>query len=87
MREMKVMRPRQGGICVPRATLSPGQVLPAGTALAEIVSPYTFDVLETMTAPFDDNIVVLCRNFITRIHPGDYGFMIANRASATTYTD
>ena len=87
MRDMKVMRPRHGGICVPRAMLEPGQVLGAGTALADIVSPYTFDVLETMTVPYDENIVVLCRNFVTRIHPGDYGFMIANRASATTYTD
>jgi predicted deacylase len=87
MRDMKVMRPRVGGICVPRATLSPGQVLGAGTALADIVSPYTFEVLETMTAPYDDNIVVLCRNFVTRIHPGDYGFMIADRATATTYDD
>jgi predicted deacylase len=87
MRDMKVMRPRMGGICVPRATLTPGQVLPGGTALADIVSPFTFEVLETMTTPFDDNIVVLCRNFVTRIHPGDYGFMIANRATATTYAD
>jgi predicted deacylase len=87
MHDMKVMRPRHGGICVPRAMLSPGQVLPSGTALAEIVSPYTFEVLETMAVPFDDNIVVLCRNFVTRIHPGDYGFMIANRATATTYVD
>ncbi len=87
MRDMTVMRPRHGGICVPRASLTPGQVLPAGTALADIVSPYSFDVIETMTVPYDDNIVVLCRNVVTRIHPGDYGFMIANRASATTYTD
>ena len=87
MRDMKVMRPRMGGICVPRVTLTPGQVLSSGTALADIVSPYTFEVLETMTAPFDENIVVLCRNVVTRIHPGDYGFMIANKATSTTYTD
>jgi predicted deacylase len=87
MRDIKVMRPRVGGICVPSATLSPGQILRAGTPLADIVSPYTFEVLETMTAPYDDNIVVLCRNFVTRIHPGDYGFMIADRATATTYDD
>jgi len=87
MREMKVMRPRQGGICVPRAALAPGQVLPGGTALADIVSPYTFETLETMTAPYDESIVVLCRNFATRIHPGDYGFMIGNGATASRYTD
>jgi hypothetical protein len=87
MRDMKVMRPRHGGICVPRATLAPGQVLPGGTALADIVSPYTFDTLETMTAPFDESIVVLCRNYVTRIHPGDYGFMIGNGATAKRYED
>ncbi len=87
MREMKVMRPRFGGICVPRKPLTPGQLLPEGTALADIVSPYTFQVLETMAAPFAENIVVLCRNYVTRIHPGDYGFMIGNAATATKYAD
>ena len=87
MTEMKVMRPRMGGICVPRQMLAPGQLLPADTALADIVSPYSFETLETMTAPFDRNIVVLCRNYATRIHPGDYGFMIGNAASAATYAD
>jgi hypothetical protein len=87
MRDMKVMRPRMGGICVPRMSLTPGQVLSSGTALADIVSPYTFETLETMTVPFDENIVVLCRNVVTRIHPGDYGFMIANRATSSIYTD
>lgn len=87
MNEMKVMRPRAGGICVPRQQLVPGQRLPAGTALADIVSPYTFEILETMTAPYENNIVVLCRNGTTRIHPGDYGFMIGDAAMATTYED
>ena len=87
MNEMKVMRPRAGGICVPRQQLVPGQRLPAGTALANIVSPYTFETLETMTAPYERNIVVLCRNYATRIHPGDYGFMVGNAAMATTYAD
>jgi predicted deacylase len=87
MHDMKVMRPRMGGLCVPRQALTPGQLLPAGTALADIVSPYTFDVLETMTVPFEQNLVVLCRNYMTRIHPGDYSFMIGNAATATHYAD
>ncbi len=40
-----------------------------------------------MTAPFDESIVVLCRNYVTRIHPGDYGFMMGNGATATRYDD
>lgn len=87
MREMKVMRPRHGGICIPRQALTPGEILSAGTPLADIVSPYTYDILETMVAPFDQNIVVLCRNYATRIHPGDYGFMMGNAAAATTLAD
>ena len=80
--EMKVMRPRQGGLCVPRGVLVPGQWLPAHHELADIVSPYTFETLETMVTPFAQNIVVLTRNYATRVHPGDYGFMIGNGASA-----
>jgi hypothetical protein len=87
MREMKVMRPRHGGICVPRRALAPGEVLSLGTPLADVVSPYTFETLETMVAPFEQNIVVLCRNYSTRIHPGDYGFMMGNAATATPCTD
>jgi len=87
MRTMKVMRPRHGGICVPRRELTPGEELAGGEPLADIVSPYTFETLETMVAPFDRNIVVLCRNYRTRIHPGDYAFMMGDVASTTTYTD
>jgi predicted deacylase len=87
MHDMKVMRPTRGGICVPRQALAPGQELSSGTALADIISPYTFETLETMSAPFERNIVVLCRNYITRIHPGDYGFMIGDAAKAMMYSD
>jgi predicted deacylase len=81
--DMKVMRPQQGGVCVPRGTLMPGEWLGAGHELADIVSPYTFQTLETMVAPYEQNVVVLTRNYATRIHPGDYGFMIGNGATAT----
>lgn len=87
LRDMTVMRPRHGGLCVPRRKLVPGTLIDGAVALADIVSPYTFDVLETLTTPYDHNVVVLARNLMTRIHPGDYGFMIGNAATATTYED
>jgi hypothetical protein len=87
MRDMTVMRPRFGGLCVPRRKLAPGDRLDGAAPLADIVSPYTFETLETMVAPYERNIVVLARNYMTRIHPGDYGFMIGNAATATTYSD
>jgi predicted deacylase len=87
MREMTVMRPRNGGVCVPRRRLVPGAQFEGAQPLADIVSPYTFETLETLVAPYERNIVVLARNYMTRIHPGDYTFMIGNAASATTFDD
>jgi predicted deacylase len=81
--EIKVMRPQCGGLCVPRGSLVPGEWLGTAHALCDIVSPYTFETLETMVAPFEQNLVVLTRNYVTRIHPGDYGFMMGNGATAT----
>jgi predicted deacylase len=85
--EIKVMRPTMGGLCVPRQHLTPGTTLDGGTPLADIVSPYTFETLETMVAPFARSVIVLARNYATRIHPGDYGFMMGNGATATPYED
>jgi predicted deacylase len=85
LHEIKVMRPRHGGLCVPRTPLAPATWLDGGHALADIVSPHTFETLETMTTPFERNVIVLSRNYMTRVNPGDYAFMIGNGASATWY--
>ena len=85
LHEIKVMRLRHGGLCVPRGPLPPATWLDAGQPLADIVSPFTFETLETMTAPFERNVVVLSRNYMTRINPGDYAFMMGNGATATWY--
>jgi predicted deacylase len=85
LHEIKVMRPRHGGLCVPRTPLAPATWLDGDHALADIVSPHTFETLETMTTPFERNVIVLSRNYMTRVNPGDYAFMIGNGASATWY--
>ncbi len=85
LHEIKVMRPRNGGVCVPHRKLVPGAWIDGEQPLADIINPHTFETLETMVTPFANNIVVLARNYATRIHPGDYGFMIGNGATATWY--
>ncbi len=85
LHEIKVMRPRNGGLCVPRRTLAPGTWIDGEQPLADIVSPHTFETLETMVTPFAKNVVVLSRNYAMRINPGDYGFMMGNGATATWY--
>jgi uncharacterized protein len=85
LHDIKVMRPRHGGVCVPAGPLVPGTWLDGRRPLADIVSAHTFETLETMTTPFEKNVVVLARNYATRINPGDYAFMIGNGDTAEWY--
>lgn len=81
LREMRVIRPCNGGLCVPE-DYSPGSVIEGVRKLADIVSPYTFETIETLETPFEQNIVVLARQYATRINPGDYAYMIGNLSTA-----
>ena len=83
LNDVTVMRPRAGGLCYPTPPLAPGTVVEGHAQLAEIVSPHTFETLETIVAPFERNVIVLSRNYVTRINPGDYAFMIGDLSTAT----
>jgi len=84
LNDVKTMRPRAGGLCYPTPPLPPGTIVDGHVKIAEIVSPYTFETLETILAPFERNVIVLSRNYVTRINPGDYMFMIGNMDTATS---
>lgn len=82
--ELTIVQPRHGGILL--SEIHPdrlGHEVPAGTVLGRVLNPYTFEELEVLTAPFEQNIMVLTRVEYTNVSPGDYGFMIANAATAT----
>ena len=82
--ELATLRPHHGGIMLSAFDPSRlGETVPQGTELARIVSPYTFEVLEVITAPFDPSILILTREGVTTVNPGDYGLMVANGATAT----
>lgn len=83
--ELVVIRPRHGGLCVPEAPVWPGECIHGRVKLADIISPYSFEVLESLIAPFAKNVVVLSRVYTTRINPGDYAFMIGNLATARSF--
>ena len=76
------MRPKAGGLCYPTPPQAPGTILEGHVKLAEIINPHTFETLETIFTPFERNVVVLSRNYVTRINPGDYMFMIGDLATA-----
>lgn len=52
-----------------------------GTVLGHIISPYTFEKLETFRAPFSRSLVTLVASPYVRIHPGDFAYMIVDAGS------
>ncbi len=75
---MAVIRPHNGGLLYPGVKLEDvGSTVPRGTLLGTVISPYTFELLEEIRAPFDGNYVILLRPTITKVHPGDYAYMVA----------
>lgn len=81
--DLRVLAPRNGGIMLseyPPERL--GEQIPQGAVLGRVVSPYTFDELEVITAPFSPTLLVLTRPSYTNVAPGDYAFMVADGASA-----
>ena len=81
---MSYIRPHQGGIMLSNVTASQlGREVELGFELATIVDPSTFEELEIVTAPFDPSLLVLVREPMTKVDPGDYGFIIADGSTAT----
>lgn len=81
--EMAVVRPRFGGVLYPAIGLDMlGKEVAGGTLLGRVVSPYTFETLEELHAPFDRGVMILLRGAMMRVQPGDYGYMVANLATA-----
>ena len=82
--EMALIRPHHGGLLLSTVDASRlGERVAAGSELARVVSPYTFEVLETMTAPFDPTLLVLVREPVTKVDPGDFGFIVGNGETST----
>ncbi|TDD25932.1 succinylglutamate desuccinylase/aspartoacylase family protein [Nonomuraea diastatica] len=80
---LTTLRPAVGGTVVSDfGAARLGERVPKGTVLAKVVSPYTSEELEVITAPYEPSILVLGREHLTNVAPGDYGFMVADGATA-----
>jgi predicted deacylase len=83
--ERAVILPHHGGILLSEVDATRlGEEVAAGSPLGQVVSPYTFEVLETMGAPFDPTLLLLVREPVTKVDPGDFSFIVGNGATATT---
>jgi uncharacterized protein len=85
MHDLAIIRPSAGGILVPEVRVPDlGSEVPGGTVLGHIYSPYTFELLETIEAPFARSLLVLLRDNLAPIHPGSYMYMVGDAATAET---
>lgn len=83
LNKMTIVRPRHGGILHPVVNAEQlGQVVPAGTLLGRTLDAQTFEVLEEYHAPFDQTRLVLVRHTLSKVHPGDYAYMLGDMGSA-----
>ena len=82
VREGKTVRPAHGGTFLPMVESSIiGKTVSKGTVLGHVVSPYTFERIDTLYAPFKKTEIMQVRNRISKVHPGDYSFIVGDGES------
>jgi predicted deacylase len=87
VREVATLRPGHGGLLY--SQVGPPQIhqeVSGDAVLGRVVSPYTFETLEELRAPFARNVLLLLRAGITAANPGDYAYMLGNLDGARTVT-
>ncbi len=83
VKQMGVIHPHVGGVLYPETGLDQlGKIIPGGTVLGRVYSPYTFEEIEVLKAPFERNYTILLRGMIARVNPGDFAYMCANADTA-----
>jgi predicted deacylase len=79
------LRPRHGGLLYSEfAPNAIGRVVPKNALLGTVVSPYTFEVLDEIRAPYEQNLIVAVTygHPFKRVNPGDWAFIVADMDTA-----
>jgi predicted deacylase len=80
---MQILRPRHGGVLHPELGADRlGDQVPGGELLGRLLEAQTFEVLEEFRAPFDRTLLVLVRGVLSKVHPGDYAYMLGDVGTA-----
>jgi predicted deacylase len=83
IKDRVTIRTRAGGVFYPEIGLDQMcKVVPGGTVLGRVISPYTFEELEVIRAPFNESLIFLLFGAIARIHSGETAYMIADAETA-----
>jgi len=81
VRAISTIRPTRGGLL---ETLAPplGQTIEGGQLLGQIVSPYSFEVLEEIPTPYDSGVMILSHLGRNVVEAGDYAYMVGDLAGS-----
>jgi uncharacterized protein len=83
VQEVAHVRPRAGGLFVPEAGFETlGTVAPGDRLLGRVISPYTFEELDALQGPYDQNLLMVVRGRASKVHPGDPAYIVGNAATA-----
>ncbi|MBI3998657.1 MAG: succinylglutamate desuccinylase/aspartoacylase family protein [Armatimonadetes bacterium] len=86
--EVTTLRPGHGGLLYSELGADGmAREVPGGTLLGRVVSPYTFETLQELRAPYARSVVLLLRSGVTAVNPGDYAYMLGNLEGARTITN
>jgi len=79
MKERVTIRTQAGGVFYPEVGLEKMcKVVPGGTILGRVISPYTFEELDVIRAPYEKSLLFLLFGSTARVHPGETAYMIAD---------
>jgi uncharacterized protein len=75
------LRPNHGGLLITHVGIEDlGTVLSKGTALGTLVSASSFAVLDEISAPFDESLLIATQFHqpFTKVHPGEFNYIVAD---------
>lgn len=78
-----VFRPKNGGMFYP--CVGPEYVnksVPKDTLLAVVRDPISMEVIEEMRAPYAETVFLDMRLTMTKVHPGDYAYIVGDMTDA-----
>jgi predicted deacylase len=83
VQEVAHLRPRAGGLFIPEVGFETlGSIVPAARLLGRVISPYSFDRLDELYGPYQENLLMVVRGRQSKVHPGDPAYIVGNAATA-----
>jgi len=80
-----LQRVHHGGLFYPATGIDKlSKIVPGGMLLAQVVDPHTFEVLQTIRAPYEQSAIFEMRPSFCQVNPGDYAYIIGDATRAVT---